>query len=453
MMPTAPTSAESLTPLDSASGRTVSSAPSMAAATSTAATSRRSFPPTMRDTSRTSSMIRVWARALRSMIPSARSSSAGACRRATTVHPRMALSGVRSSCDTVARKSSFARFATSASARAARSLSSRRARSRAALSAASPARLHLVGHVDPRATEHGLDLADLPAHGLNGEVEEPSLSLLVRAEGADHRVFARSDRLPGRLHPFEHRDDFRRRAEIGGPPADDVLIAEESTVRQVRELARELRAPDDRDDGGDRHQHRVKAVESETLRHCPRCALGHGAEQASLDVGDVVALRRADLRDADDVPIVHEGNAEEAPRAGVFRGRIREKQRLSSSRRWRPRSCSRSRWCGRCERSIELTTSMRGRAARRPREGESRPSRRCRPRRERCRGACSGARRDRPLRGRRSRCARRRPGVVSPRRARVFGPPRRDGAALRVAGIDRRRPSPARARCRRRTAS
>ena len=51
----------------------------------------------------------------------------------TAVHPRMLASGLRSSCDNIARKSSFARVACSASSRAARSLLKSCSRSRSSI--------------------------------------------------------------------------------------------------------------------------------------------------------------------------------------------------------------------------------------------------------------------------------------------------------------------------------
>ena len=80
----------------------------------------RSLPVMMRDTSRMSSISSACARALRSMVSSAFCSfSGGSVRdRNMRVQPTIALSGVRSSCDSVARNSSFARLAASAASRA-----------------------------------------------------------------------------------------------------------------------------------------------------------------------------------------------------------------------------------------------------------------------------------------------------------------------------------------------
>ena len=62
----------------------------------------------------------LWARALRSITSRARAavSSSSWAVRSVTAQPSTALSGVRSSCDSMARKSSFIRLADSASSRA-----------------------------------------------------------------------------------------------------------------------------------------------------------------------------------------------------------------------------------------------------------------------------------------------------------------------------------------------
>ena len=77
----------------------------------------------MRDTSSMSSISSACARALRSMVSSAFCSLSGdkVSARSMCVHPTIALSGVRSSCDSVARNSSLARLAASAASRASRS--------------------------------------------------------------------------------------------------------------------------------------------------------------------------------------------------------------------------------------------------------------------------------------------------------------------------------------------
>ncbi len=95
-------------PLASAARRTVSIASSTNSAGSMTCISRRNFPELTRLMSRSSSMSRICARALRSMIsrPLARSAASLGPRRRTCVQPRMAESGVRNSCESVARKSS-----------------------------------------------------------------------------------------------------------------------------------------------------------------------------------------------------------------------------------------------------------------------------------------------------------------------------------------------------------
>ena len=129
-------------PLASATGLTVSIAASTNAVGSTDWISSRILPETMRLMSSRSSMSWVWARVFRSMT----SSPCWVCAavivpvRRRCDHPRMAFSGVRSSCDTVARNSSFIAFARSASPRANCSLSRSWRRSSAACRAAASAR-------------------------------------------------------------------------------------------------------------------------------------------------------------------------------------------------------------------------------------------------------------------------------------------------------------------------
>jgi hypothetical protein len=73
----------------------------------------------------------AWTRALRSMtwMASIVSASLTRCICSSWAQPRIALIGVRSSCDSVATNSSLIRFARSASARASRSLTRSPARS------------------------------------------------------------------------------------------------------------------------------------------------------------------------------------------------------------------------------------------------------------------------------------------------------------------------------------
>jgi hypothetical protein len=74
----------------------------------------------IRDTSSRSSMSCACARTLRSITSSPRVTVAASLRppRSITVQPRMGVSGVRSSCERVARNSSLARLASSAALRA-----------------------------------------------------------------------------------------------------------------------------------------------------------------------------------------------------------------------------------------------------------------------------------------------------------------------------------------------
>ena len=113
---------------------TVSTASSMNVDGLTGWMSSRSLPEVMRLMSSRSSISCVWARALRSMAsrPFARSLASFELERRIFDHPRMALRGVRSSCESVARNSSLMSLARSAVLRAARSLSSSAFRSSAA---------------------------------------------------------------------------------------------------------------------------------------------------------------------------------------------------------------------------------------------------------------------------------------------------------------------------------
>ena len=121
-------------PLASASPPTVSIASSSSARRSTLRVSSCSLPETMRLMSRRSAMSCACALVLREMMSNPRSSIAESSRPRiiSCVHPRIALSGVLSSCETMATNSSLIRLARSASARALRSASSSRSRSAAA---------------------------------------------------------------------------------------------------------------------------------------------------------------------------------------------------------------------------------------------------------------------------------------------------------------------------------
>src|SRR5437870_4147782 len=135
----------------SADGRASSTAPCTISPRSTTCWSRRSLPVTIRDTSSRSSMSRF-------CNVTARSITALACSTLGTVVParrntwaciRMALRGVRSSWERVARNRSFVRLEASATARAVRSSSSLRCSVRS--SNASSAACFPPGHVTPRA--------------------------------------------------------------------------------------------------------------------------------------------------------------------------------------------------------------------------------------------------------------------------------------------------------------
>ena len=85
--------------------------------------SSRSLPVMMRDTSRTSLISCSCSRAFRSMVSRTAGRRSGSITppRTIWVYPSTAFNGVRSSCDSVARNSSFRRFADSASCLAAAS--------------------------------------------------------------------------------------------------------------------------------------------------------------------------------------------------------------------------------------------------------------------------------------------------------------------------------------------
>ena len=107
----------------------------MAAATTgascTGRTFRRNLAPTIRERSRMSEMTWACAAALRSMASRPRRAVASSRRppRSRYVQPTIAVSGVRSSWDSVDRNSSFTRLAVSACVRARSASSSRRSRS------------------------------------------------------------------------------------------------------------------------------------------------------------------------------------------------------------------------------------------------------------------------------------------------------------------------------------
>ena len=185
--------------------------------------SSRSCPAMMRDTSRMSSTIFCCSRALRSIVSSAfaRRASSICVLRSSDVHPSTALSGVRSSCDTVARNSSFSRFAISAVSRAFCTASNSRALSMAiAACAASPAtmRSSLFGeHVRLGVAE------EQPAEHLSrsGRSQESRDSCAPAGGRAECRDAARSGRSADpcvtsarRTMPLaaERRAEQRRRA-------------------------------------------------------------------------------------------------------------------------------------------------------------------------------------------------------------------------------------------------
>ena len=133
----------------SAAWRTPSSAASTTSVRFTTATSSRILPEMIRETSSRSSISFAWCRVLRSIASSARALPASSMRpdRSSATQVRITPSGERSSCDRVARNSSFVRLAASAAARTTcsrasasrRASSARRARSNARTVATSTA--------------------------------------------------------------------------------------------------------------------------------------------------------------------------------------------------------------------------------------------------------------------------------------------------------------------------
>ena len=119
-------------PLSSSVCWTTATASRSTAPASTRSRASGSLPMLRRDMSRMSVIIRAWIDTLRSIAASPlTSSSGGLCRCSTCVQPMIAFSGVRSSCDSTAIRSSFMRESRSASPRATRSRSSSSWRCRA----------------------------------------------------------------------------------------------------------------------------------------------------------------------------------------------------------------------------------------------------------------------------------------------------------------------------------
>jgi hypothetical protein len=142
-------------------------------------------------------------------------------------------------------------------------------------------------------------------------------------------VLAGVQRLAGAADALVHRQHLGAGPELGGRATDDLAALEQLPVRQVRELAEEVRALQDGDDGRRRHEHRVEAVDARALRDGPGGSLGQGAQEPLLDVGEIGAGGGGDLRDADDFSLLQEGHAEEALHP-VARGRgVRLEERLA----------------------------------------------------------------------------------------------------------------------------
>ena len=122
-------------PFASAVGRRASSAASTIGAKFSGCRSSLRLPVIMRETSSRSSISRACERALRSIVSIARVAfdPSTSPLRIIEAHPRIEVKGVRSSCESVARNSSFSRSASSACRRASRSRSNDAALSSSAL--------------------------------------------------------------------------------------------------------------------------------------------------------------------------------------------------------------------------------------------------------------------------------------------------------------------------------
>src|SRR5262249_24997940 len=180
--------------LASAAGRPITLASSTIGTRSPMLTSMRSCPVIMRDTSSSSPISLFCALALLFMTSSARANLSSPSRLPLSIfdHPRMELSGERSSCETVARNSSLRRLACSDSARAADSCSyaariSSSARLRSVTSRAildAPMTSPRASLIGDRVSEISTSLPSLRRHGL--EVLD-----VLAAPHALHDIFLR----------------------------------------------------------------------------------------------------------------------------------------------------------------------------------------------------------------------------------------------------------------------
>ena len=145
-------------------GSTVSIALCSTAATSVGSSSMRSVPRTIRDMSSRSSSSVACARALRSSASSAWRLCASSIRPvfSSRAQPSTPVAGVRSSCESVARNSSFNRLAASAVWRASRSRYSNRSRSRsAALRRLMSRKVLIVPIIRPSASWMSLSISSI----------------------------------------------------------------------------------------------------------------------------------------------------------------------------------------------------------------------------------------------------------------------------------------------------
>ena len=275
---------------------------------------------------------------------------------------------------------------------------------------------HLVGHVDREPEDH-FDLPVGPRIGCSEKSKKRRSRLPSARQSLKTGYSLAAIGCPVTRARSNIARISGRRAEGRGRHSQHVAAPVELPVRDVRELALEVGAAHDRDDGRCRHEHRVEAIDAESLRDGPGRALGEGAQEPLLDVGEVV--RSASTR----------SGSRRSPRRRASRGRRtdcaqppgrrrrRSRGKARRSRRSRPRDRRRSgryvppsRW---------FVRPRRARATPPLRAGESSPSRRCRPLRGRRRGASGAAPSARPPRGPRWRSARTRRAGGWPRRARA----------------------------------
>ena len=235
-----------------------------------------------------SSTMRVCASALRATMARARSSSGPALERARAVQPSTALSGVRSSCDKVARNRSFARLAISASC-AGRALALEQPRPFGLVDFHLLTRAHLDAHVH-REHQHAVNGTARVVQRLDTHVQVER-AILRRALAWLHGKLVLRKRLAGLVDPPQQR------AQLGSMPislralARRLAVAEEGRSTRIHELDQLLTAAKDRDHRGHGAQDRVEPRALLVLPDGPgrrarrprRKGVSHGPERARCD--------------------------------------------------------------------------------------------------------------------------------------------------------------------------